>query len=482
MKRIILLLIALSLCICLSACGAKTNNSDYDYILSLLDRGEYDMAISVIEMLRDAEENSIAPENDEAITDGISSEVSPTGQTEYLFENQKPIKNGSDLHFIMQLENKTDLALTLSSLEITDYDDNGNHGEPYYLSGEEFSGNDFYRIEPGEVAEHWDGHPIPTLFSRRDYVIKYNDDNGVEYSYTFLYDTSEYADMQDAGASGAYSEPDPVDFGAEGEQDLETLRINASFSAEVARDVFWVPAVVLGGSRYSNEDILAMVDWTPEEKQAAVSTLYEALQLFQIGRFSRADDNVFASENGLNWEFHKPGYYAVQTNCGCCASDSDWLHYILEGDYDEVGYISYSMPDGSGHVFNYIKQGPWYYIIDLTHYINDGMLLPPAIEDGDTNKYRESDYVLGNIHRTPDLTSFADYLLKSFNDPPVLITKETADDVPAVATKMEADGRVQVIYAEMNGLDVEVLYDAPNDNLTFSTQPAPSSAITPKWN
>ena len=53
MKKAISLLLALVLCFTLAACGSSgTGNEDYDYIISLLDRGEYDMAIQVIEMLR----------------------------------------------------------------------------------------------------------------------------------------------------------------------------------------------------------------------------------------------------------------------------------------------------------------------------------------------------------------------------------------------------------------------------------------------
>ena len=93
-----------------------------------------------------------------------------------------------------------------------------------------------------------------------------------------------------------------------------------------------------------------------------------ALQLYQISDFRAADDNVRIPESGINWEHHKPGYYAVLTNEGCCATDSNWLNYILRGDYEEVGYMATSQRDGGGHIFNYIKHEGFYYFIDLTHY------------------------------------------------------------------------------------------------------------------
>ena len=55
MRKILSFCIAAALCLSLGACGSA-KNSDHDYILSLLERGEYDKAIRVIEMLRDGAE------------------------------------------------------------------------------------------------------------------------------------------------------------------------------------------------------------------------------------------------------------------------------------------------------------------------------------------------------------------------------------------------------------------------------------------
>lgn len=52
MKKILCLLTAAALCLSLGACGS-TKNKEHEYILSLLEQGEYDKAIQVIEILRD---------------------------------------------------------------------------------------------------------------------------------------------------------------------------------------------------------------------------------------------------------------------------------------------------------------------------------------------------------------------------------------------------------------------------------------------
>ena len=270
----------------------------------------------------------------------------------------------------------------------------------------------------------------------------------------------------------AVSETPNVDYSQDQGYDLSTLRIDARYQSEIARGVYWVPANSLGGTRYTNAEISQMIGHSPEEKQSEISTLYEALQLYQIGGFLSSDDNVRIPENGVDWEHHKPGYYAVLTNNGCCATDSNWLHYILDGDYDEIGYIGLSQPDGSGHVFNYILQDGWYYLIDLTHYLAAGG--NTAVEDGNLEGYYASDFILGNIHKTQSLQAYADYIQAKFNEPPALIVKYTASDVPAIDGVRNPDGSVEIVYAQMNDLELEVLFDNPDDQLTLRFETAPT--------
>jgi len=54
MKRILTIVISLLLCLALIACGAE-KNTEHEYILSLLEAGDYDMAILVIEGIRERE-------------------------------------------------------------------------------------------------------------------------------------------------------------------------------------------------------------------------------------------------------------------------------------------------------------------------------------------------------------------------------------------------------------------------------------------
>ena len=57
MRKMISLLLVFALCLSLAACGG-TGNETHDYILRLLEQEDYDMAIHVIEGLRDGKSNS----------------------------------------------------------------------------------------------------------------------------------------------------------------------------------------------------------------------------------------------------------------------------------------------------------------------------------------------------------------------------------------------------------------------------------------
>ena len=165
-------------------------------------------------------------------------------------------------------------------------------------------------------------------FDARDYAFVYQDETGNEYRVTFAFDLMG-AQEADTGTTGAGASG--LDYSQDQSKDLVTLRYDADYEAEVYPGVCWVPARALGDSRYSIAQIAQIVQNSLENKQTAVSTLYEALQLYQAGGFISADDNIRMEENSINWEHHKPGYYAVLSNCGCCATDSNRLHYILDG-------------------------------------------------------------------------------------------------------------------------------------------------------
>lgn len=192
------------------------------------------------------------------------------------------------------------------------------------------------------------------------------------------------------------------------EKNIATLRYESNFCTEIGKNVFWVPVRELGESNYSNIEMKYLCSLSPEEKQKQITTLYEALQLFVLSEFTETLDIVNIEEDGNIWEHHKPGYFAVKTNTGCCATTSSWLTYILDNKYEEVGLLCFSRPDGSGHVFNYIKQHTWYYIIDLMPFTHQ-YISHNCAETGLKSDFVKSKYVTSICVKTKNLHDYAIY-------------------------------------------------------------------------
>ena len=473
MKKILAMLLALALMASLAACGgSRTGNQEQDYILSLLEEGDYDTAIRVLEVLRDRDAGHGEPAGE------VPGEAEPPAQPgisggaeedEVRFEGQ-PECTGTDWRFVFSLTNGRDERICLERLEFLDRWNGQPSDGPHVLNKEllESIGLGDVELDPGESFSWEDWHPVEPGFEHRDVSFIFRTDSGREVRYTFSFDLS----------GGAAAQPSAAVEADDGSRDLKYLRHGANYCTEVFPGVFWVPANTLGGSRYTNGEIRRMLPESPESKQEKISTLYEALQLYQLGNFTASDDNIRMEENGLNWEHHKPGYHAVRTNTGCCATDSNWLRYVLDGDYEETGFLATSQRDGSGHVYNYIFQDGWYYFIDLTHYRADATGNQNGTEDGDLDAYYRTDFVLGNLHRAQDVQSFVDYVQQSFGDPPALMVMYTAENVLAVDS-MKRGGVMNIVYEEADGTEIRVLFAASDGQTQLVREPSPTKR--PDW-
>ena len=238
--------------------------------------------------------------------------------------------------------------------------------------------------------------------------------------------------------------------------DTPNLRINADFSIEVADGVFWVPVNSLGKTKYSNKQIVTVVNQSPEQKKAAIHTLFEAIQLYQISKFKGIYDNIKILEAGIEWEHHKPGYDSVRTNEGCCASDATWLTYILENDYEGIGTCGFGQHDGNGHIINYIQHDGWYYFIDMMQYRLDS--LPTAgIETGQMKDYhRAFETAGGNFHRSKRIEDYVEYLKTSLKHTPCFFITCKKDYCPPIGSR-SANGITYFIYPGDDGIEIHYL-------------------------
>ena len=271
----------------------------------------------------------------------------------------------------------------------------------------------------------------------------------------------------------------PVDAGeispVSPDYDIDGLRHEAEYQMIVADGVWWVPVSSLGKSRYTNREIAGMVEHSPEQKQEEISTLYEAIQLFKISGFTYTEDNVNIMENDIHWEHHKPGRDAVRTNTGCCAADTNWLNYILSGDYDEMGFLAYSKADGNGHIFNYIYQDGYYYFIDLTGFEEENVSALSR-ESGMPGDYINSGSASGCLIKARSPEDYVKYYTGVCMDPPSLFFIYQEENV-LPGKDVDVDGLKTMTYPE--GYDIKIMEGKDPEKLGVQFVERPKK--TYKW-
>lgn len=246
-------------------------------------------------------------------------------------------------------------------------------------------------------------------------------------------------------------------------RDTWNLRNDADFEIQVADGVWWVPANTLGKTRYTNKQIATIVKENPKVKKKLIGNLYEAIQLYQICDFAEAsgsEANVREKDsyNGYRWEKHTPGYYAVKLNQGNCATDTNWLIYLLEDDYDEWGTLHYQSADGSGHVINYFFYDGYYYFIDMTHYRNDSFIdARSAVENGAYIAYRNTDFISANIHKAISPEAYVNYCLRNFYNPCSFFYMIKGHEVPDI-TSDKSRTPVHMVFDSKVEKDITILY------------------------
>ncbi|MHC1748509.1 MAG: hypothetical protein AB9856_09025 [Cellulosilyticaceae bacterium] len=259
-------------------------------------------------------------------------------------------------------------------------------------------------------------------------------------------------------------------------KDTYNLRDRAIFEISISKDLYWVPVNLLGKTRYLNKEIQDMVNLKPEEKRNLINNVYEALQLYQASGFFEVDDPKYIEENGYIWEHHKPGYDAILTNCGCCATNSSWLNYLIDGKYEEIGLLAYSRPNGTGHVMNCIYHDKWYYIIDLLPHQKKYQQYF-CKESGIKRDFFMSKYFTGNLMRCRNLQSYVRFFqrIQMYNGFEHLFFYQKSLNAHPVSTK-ENDRYITIIYPQNNKI-INLSNDLKTIKHCFVEEPK----IIPSW-
>jgi hypothetical protein len=151
--------------------------------------------------------------------------------------------------------------------------------------------------------------------------------------------------------------------------DIFFMDDDAYFKHKLDDGVYWVPVNFLGKPQYTGDEVREIIDTRdPEYIEKKINTLYDAISYRYLSGFTttRVGDHKDLPYNGIIWQHHKNGKEAILTNEGDCSGNAVLISYLLQGNYDESGFISYNLSNGGGHVFNYILHDGCYYFLDCT--------------------------------------------------------------------------------------------------------------------
>ena len=149
---------------------------------------------------------------------------------------------------------------------------------------------------------------------------------------------------------------------------------------------------------YSDEEIHALAASHPSLEEAAekLHTANDSVRFLKASGFRFGYSYCHNQHiNGIGWAWGLSAEFVYDHMCGSCWGISNMMNRLLEGDYDEQGYVKYT----GAHIFNYFKQDGIYCFCDFT---------PCLSEDGSrytTNGDYEA-YVIGAFENPLD---FAEY-------------------------------------------------------------------------
>lgn len=128
---------------------------------------------------------------------------------------------------------------------------------------------------------------------------------------------------------------------------------------------------VLGGTTLTPEEAYALLDMEPEQVKERVKTAADVLMYMLAAKIGDCGGDRSRVIGGKEWHYNLTAFEVMEQRLANCGASANLANYLLEGDYEEVGFIlhAYYIGNGGGHVYNYIRHEGKYYIVDFSWYI-----------------------------------------------------------------------------------------------------------------
>lgn len=128
---------------------------------------------------------------------------------------------------------------------------------------------------------------------------------------------------------------------------------------------------MLGGTTLTPEEAYALVGAEPEVIKEAVKTAGDMLMYALAAQIGEGDGCYCTQIDQYMWHWNMDAPTFMKKGRGGCGDFANLANYLLEGDYEEVGFIIHSFYAGlgGGHVYNYFLYEGKYYIVDFSWYM-----------------------------------------------------------------------------------------------------------------
>jgi hypothetical protein len=174
---------------------------------------------------------------------------------------------------------------------------------------------------------------------------------------------------------------------------IENLKNDAHFEIPIYSDIFWVPYNCLGKTKYTNNDMIELINCGDNIKNI-LTTPYEIAQYIKNARFIRFDDCIVDK----NIYMHQSGYSALIKKRGSCSSFSGAFYYLLHDIYTTYNLCILNNK-GTGHAMNIIKQGDYFYFFDLYSQLSE-FSENAAVESGNKIDFTRSGNMFASCLKT----------------------------------------------------------------------------------
>ena len=208
-------------------------------------------------------------------------------------------------------------------------------------------------------------------------------------------------------------------------------------------------STMLGGVTLTAEEAKALVGAAPEVVQEKVKTAADVLMYMLAAQTGDTHGCLCTNVGEYTWHWNISAKEVMSLGLGNCGSCANLANYLLDGDYEEVGYMdqAYYPGNGGSHVYTYILHEGKYYIIDYSWFIFNNY--DPALD--------YAPFVLNSLTEWPEKIPYV------YGPVCLVMTYDTPGmQYPVIFGDSYEQQLGGMYYVLPEGVEYTVLYEAPD--------------------